>query len=100
MNATTTRRQFLKESAVAGAGLCLAATAEQVFAWSAATTQFRPNAYLKIDPNNEITFWVTRCEMGQGVRTLLPVVLAEELEVDPTKVKLIPPATTPEFDDI
>jgi isoquinoline 1-oxidoreductase subunit beta len=92
-----TRRGFLKSSALAGAGLCLIASETEVFAWQADSAGFRPSAYLEIKPDNQITFWVTRCEMGQGVRTLLPVLIAEELEVDPRSVKLIQPATTPEF---
>jgi isoquinoline 1-oxidoreductase subunit beta len=96
-----TRREFLKRSSLAGAGLCLVATADRVYALvEGAAPPFRPNAYLQITPSNEITFYVTRCEMGQGVRTLLPVLLAEELEVDPRSVKLIQPHTAPEFKGI
>jgi isoquinoline 1-oxidoreductase beta subunit len=43
---------------------------------------FAPNAYLKITPDNKITIVVARSEMGQGVRTSLPMILAEELEAD------------------
>jgi isoquinoline 1-oxidoreductase beta subunit len=96
-----TRREFLKRSSVAGAGLCLVATVDQVYALREdVPLPFRPNAFIQITPNNEITFFVTRCEMGQGVRTLLPLLLAEELEVDPRKVKLIQPHTAPEFKGI
>src|SRR5260370_6032088 len=49
---------------------------------------FEPNAYLRITPNNVVTLWVTRSEMGQGVRTSLPAVLADELEMDLARVKL------------
>jgi CO/xanthine dehydrogenase Mo-binding subunit len=43
---------------------------------------FSPNAYLRIDPAGKITIVVARTEMGQGVRTSLPMILAEELEAD------------------
>src|SRR5207248_4457335 len=43
---------------------------------------FAPNAYLKITPDNKVTVVVARSEMGQGVRTALPMILAEELEAD------------------
>jgi len=49
---------------------------------------FEPNAYIRIAPDNTITLWVTRSEMGQGVRTNLPAALAEELEVELSQVKL------------
>ncbi|HEU0039845.1 MAG TPA: molybdopterin cofactor-binding domain-containing protein, partial [Verrucomicrobiae bacterium] len=43
---------------------------------------FSPNAYLKITPDDKVTIVVARSEMGQGVRTSLPMILAEELEAD------------------
>jgi isoquinoline 1-oxidoreductase beta subunit len=43
---------------------------------------FSPNAYLRITPDEKITIVVARTEMGQGVWTALPMILAEELEVD------------------
>src|SRR6201997_4482086 len=49
---------------------------------------FSPNAYLKITPDNEVTIVVARSEMGQGVRTALPMILAEELEADWKSVKI------------
>ncbi len=47
-----------------------------------ATDGFAPNAYLKITPDGKVTIVVARSEMGQGVRTALPMILAEELEAD------------------
>jgi isoquinoline 1-oxidoreductase beta subunit len=73
-----TRRVFIAQ----GAGLALA------FRLPAAGSAFEPNAYIRIASDNSITFTITRSEMGQGVRTLLATVLAEELEVDPVRVHL------------
>ena len=74
------RRQFLSVGAAAGAGLVIgfylphgSHEAKDVFA---------PNAYLKIATDGQITVVVARSEMGQGVRTSLPMILAEELEAD------------------
>ena len=94
------RREFLKTSAAAG--LCLFADESLVITGLAAepSKEFRPSAFIRITPDNQIEFWVTRCEMGQGVRTLLPVLLAEELFVDPRIVRLHQPATLPEFKNI
>src|SRR5215467_9065959 len=94
------RREFLKSCAASG--LCLAASETGVLTWLQAeqSAGFRPNAYIQIDPSNQIEFWLTRCEMGQGVRTLLPLLLAEELEVDPQNVRLRQPITSPEFKEI
>jgi len=93
------RREFLKTSAT---GLCLLVNEAGVLTWLQAqqSSGFRPNAYIQISPQNQIEFWLTRCEMGQGVRTLLPLLLAEELEVSPRCVRLRQPITSPEFKEI
>jgi CO/xanthine dehydrogenase Mo-binding subunit len=49
---------------------------------------FSPNAYLRITPNNKVTIVVARSEMGQGVRTALPMILAEELEADWKQIEI------------
>lgn len=81
MNAT--RRAFLGT----GSGFALAFWLPEILK-SAPTAAFEPNAFIRITSDNTITLWVTRSEMGQGVRTNLPAALAEELEVDLAKVKL------------
>jgi isoquinoline 1-oxidoreductase beta subunit len=43
---------------------------------------FQPNAYLKIDKKGKVTVFVAKQESGQGVDTALPMIVAEELEVD------------------
>ncbi len=47
---------------------------------------FAPSVYLKIDSNGVVTIIVHRSEMGQGVKTALPMLIAEELEVDWDKI--------------
>jgi isoquinoline 1-oxidoreductase beta subunit len=49
---------------------------------------FSPNAYLKITPDNKVTVVVARSEMGQGVHTSLPMILAEELEADWKQIQI------------
>ncbi|HEY3280492.1 MAG TPA: xanthine dehydrogenase family protein molybdopterin-binding subunit [Gemmatimonadales bacterium] len=49
---------------------------------------FAPNAWLRIGTDDSILVLVDRSEMGQGVTTALPMLLAEELEADWTKVKI------------
>ena len=74
------RREFIAAGVAAGAGLVIG------FYWphrsSPSGGTFAPNAYLKITPDGKITVAVARSEMGQGVRTSLPMILAEELEAD------------------
>ena len=83
----TTRRSILK----AGGGLVVAFTlpfATQREA-SAAGSFHSPNAFVHIADSGAITLTCNASEMGQGVSTALPMLLAEELEVDPRKVKVV-----------
>src|SRR5258708_22457453 len=81
-----TRRSFLKTSTFAGAGLVLRFELPPSIAGEGPEA-FEPNAYISITPDNVIRLWLTRSEMGQGVRTALPMMLAEELEVDLSQVR-------------
>jgi isoquinoline 1-oxidoreductase beta subunit len=74
------RREFLGAGAAAGAGLVIGFYLPHGKGKSGEV--FAPNAYLKITPDNKVTIVVARSEMGQGVRTALPMILAEELEAD------------------
>jgi isoquinoline 1-oxidoreductase beta subunit len=47
------------------------------------------NAWLRIGTDDSITILVDRSEMGQGVYTALPTLIAEELEVDLSRVKIV-----------
>lgn len=80
------RRAFLGKSAAAGAGLVIAFHLPFTSAESEAT--FSPNAYLRIAPDGKITIVVARTEMGQGVWTALPMILAEELEADLKQISI------------
>jgi isoquinoline 1-oxidoreductase beta subunit len=51
-------------------------------------TSFMPNVWLKVAPDNSITIIVSKSEMGQGVRTTMAMLVAEELEVEWSKVKV------------
>jgi len=75
------RRDFLTAGVAAGAGLVIGFYLPHGNSTGAGST-FAPNAYLKITPDGKITIVVARSEMGQGVRTSLPMILAEELEAD------------------
>jgi isoquinoline 1-oxidoreductase beta subunit len=76
------RRDFLKLSAFAGGGLVIALSlpgcGKKPLGSSAGGM---PNAWLRIGGDNTITILVDRSEMGQGVYTALPMLIAEELEV-------------------
>ncbi|MEE8147218.1 MAG: molybdopterin cofactor-binding domain-containing protein, partial [Longimicrobiales bacterium] len=77
------RRTFVKIGVVAGAGLTLGVSYRVIRGPGAPATDaaFAPNAYLRIDTDGSITVVVDRSEMGQGVATALPQLVAEELDV-------------------
>jgi isoquinoline 1-oxidoreductase beta subunit len=90
--AKISRRDFLDATATVGGGLILALTlpGRSGMSKSAATAQAgaQLNAWLKISRDNSITVIVDRSEMGQGVYTALPMLLAEELEIDLNAIRL------------
>jgi len=92
------RRLFLTSSLAAGGGLLLGyslspgmlnqrASAESP-KHSSAASDIPLNAWVRITPNDEVTLISSQSEMGQGVMTTLPAVLAEELGVDWSRVKI------------
>jgi isoquinoline 1-oxidoreductase beta subunit len=99
--ASPTRRQFLRTTTAAG--LVLAFDLRPLSAISpttAADEAFEPNAHLRVGSDGTVTLWVTKLEMGQGVRTLLPMILAEELEADWTRVRIEQASPGPRFKGI
>jgi isoquinoline 1-oxidoreductase beta subunit len=88
--ATVSRRQFLKTGATAAGGLLigfyLPPAARAISAIADTSPDFMPNAFVRISPGGAITVIVGKAEMGQGVYTSLPMILAEELDADWTKV--------------
>jgi CO/xanthine dehydrogenase Mo-binding subunit len=80
------RREFLRVSALAGGGLALGlrlgGPAE------AASDRFEPNAWVTIQSDGSITLVSSRNEMGQDVHTSLVMLIAEELAVDPQRVRV------------
>lgn len=79
------RREFVAAGVAAGAGLVVGFYLPHR---GASEKVFSPNAYLRITPDNKITIVVARSEMGQGVRTALPMILAEELEADWKQIEI------------
>jgi len=83
---TTSRRDFLKTSALASGGLLMGFALPS--AVQAAGMVHTPNAWVHIADNNTITLISARSEMGQGVYTSMPMLIAEELNVDIKNIKV------------
>lgn len=84
------RREFLKLSVGAGGGLLIgfwhSGASKLAFAEERPESAFMPNAFLRIGTDERVTVIVNHSEMGQGVYTALPMLLAEELDADWKKV--------------
>ena len=84
-----TRREFLETAGVVGAGLVISFYLPGARRLRAAPLgPFAPNAWVRIGADESVLLMVDRSEMGQGVTTSLPMLLAEELEADWTKVRI------------
>ncbi len=83
------RRQFFRVSAIAGGGLLLATYIDPFGALAADTAvDFTPNAFIRITPDGIVTIIAKNPEIGQGVKTMLPMLIADELDVDWKNVRI------------
>jgi len=86
----TSRRSFLKTSAAATGGLLMAVNLPGTLGQAmAAGTVSTPNAWVHIADDNTISILVAHSEMGQGVYTSMPMLVAEELNVDLSQIKVV-----------
>ena len=90
------RRMFLKATAIAGGGLLLHSVIEplaragmaEAAAGTAGDGAAALNAYIRITPDGIVTIMSKNPEIGQGIKTMLPMVIAEELDVDWRNVRI------------
>ena len=84
------RRKFLKGMFSAGALVLSVPVAP--FKISAAaqqsSTEWKPSVYLGIETDGSVILVATRSEMGQGVRTSLPMIMADEMDADWKRVRI------------
>jgi isoquinoline 1-oxidoreductase beta subunit len=98
---TTSRRTFLKTAALGGAALVIGFDGQRLFgAEKKDAAQFKPNGWVRIDGDGTVTLTIGKSEMGQGVRTSLAMILAEELEADWSRIKLVQASPSAVFDDL
>ena len=90
---TLSRRTFLRAGAAAGGGLLVsfslpARIGTALAVGPQAAREFKPNGFIRIDRDGGVTLVMHKVEMGQGTYTSMPMLLAEELEVDLSQVRL------------
>ncbi len=87
------RRDFLRATALAGGGLLLAWYPDSEAQTQGPAPQppppLSPNAFIRVAPDGSVTIMAKNPEVGQGVRTSLPMLIAEELDVDWKDVKVV-----------
>ena len=80
------RRRFFKVSSIVGGGIMFAAyidTLDATAAWAAEPAgEFAPNAFIKIFPDGTVSIIAKNPEIGQGVKNMLPMIIADELDVE------------------
>src|SRR6266849_2103497 len=99
------RRDFLKTGAAGGVALVVGFhLSPSAFADQAAEQEQKtPNpldAWVRITPDNNVTLILAKSEMGQGIMTALPMILAEELCLDWKRVKVEQAPTNPKIYDL
>ena len=98
-SAPTTRRGFLRVSLTATGGLLVsvawpraggaeASGVSSIQNAAAAGTSFAPSPLIRIDPDDIVTIWSRNPDMGEGVKTSLPMLVAEELDADWPRVRI------------
>ena len=89
--ATLSRRTLLKVGALAGGGLMLTATMPMIAKAATGVAGAQPamlSAYVSIAPDNTITIVGKNPEIGQGIKTMLPMLIADELDADWDQVRI------------
>ena len=99
------RRSFVVTTTIAGAGLLLGVRVpgrrrpmSETEDHSPSAIPFAPNAWIRLDETGDVTILVHKSEMGQGVWTALPMIVAEEMDADWRRVRAERAPTRPEFD--
>jgi isoquinoline 1-oxidoreductase beta subunit len=88
-----TRREFVKTGVLVTGGLVIAFSAPGVrrLAWGDTAPRrspFAPNAFLRVGTDDTVTVLLAHSEMGQGIWTALPMLIAEELDADWSRIKV------------
>lgn len=94
------RRDFCKNGALLGTSLVLGfylPGCQKKEVIPPASGPFKANAFIQIAPDESITFFINKSEMGQGVYTSLPMLIAEELEVEWQKIRIEAAPVAPEY---
>ena len=79
------RRAFLISSGAAAVGIAFGSFSKRIFAQA---EPFSPNGWVRVGTDNIVTVYAPACEMGQGVMTAMPLLIAEEMDLDWGRVRV------------
>jgi isoquinoline 1-oxidoreductase subunit beta len=99
MSCSMTRREFLKASTSASLVLSFHLPLRSDALLPSASNAFSPNAFLELTADGGVTIWCAKSEIGQGVRTSLPMIVAEELGCDWQRVNVHQADLDPKYGD-
>src|SRR5256714_3956379 len=101
-NMIAPRRTFLRSAALSGAALVIGFDSRRLFGADEKkdASPFKPNGWVRIDGDGKVTLTIGKSEMGQGVRTSLAMILADELGADWSRIKIVQASPSAEFKDL
>jgi isoquinoline 1-oxidoreductase beta subunit len=83
------RRTFLRVSTLAGGGVLFNFGWQLDGAAGQQAASLQPNGFVRLDADGTVTIWSKNPDMGQGVKTALPMILAEEMDADWSRVRAL-----------
>jgi isoquinoline 1-oxidoreductase beta subunit len=99
MSATVSRGDFIRLTSALGAGLALGVRVPALAAADSAGGGFAPNAWVRIAPDESITIYVSKAEMGQGTATGFCTIVADELDAPFDRVHFVFAPVRKEYND-
>jgi isoquinoline 1-oxidoreductase beta subunit len=93
MSTILDRRDFLRVTTSAAGGLLVlfrgvGATASQK-PETPGSNGFQPDAFVRLDPDGTVTLWSKNPDMGEGVKTSMPMIVADELDADWSRIRVV-----------
>src|SRR5579872_2188591 len=95
LDAHVTRRSFLSSVSAGGAAFAIGCSFDVASAQPSSSSPL--NAWVRIEPDNSVTLVVSQAEIGQGIATTMPAVIADEMGADWAHVRFVNSPTDPAY---
>jgi len=97
MQTAVSRRSFLGVTSALGSAFAIGCSFELAGERASAATSVPLNAWVRIDPDNSVVIVVSQAEIGQGIATTMPAIIADELGADWSRVRFENSPTDPAY---